>query len=164
MAKSIAGKVISIEFDLDVEKQAGGKYKAWSLTYRDDAGKTAAFTKPMAGLKFQPALKGALQDLKPGDDFVAQMEKNKSDFWEITSISKGGALPVSANGASGQTQAYRTDRMARSESDAERQTSIIRQSSLKAAVDLYKGSDNSIEDVLKTAAEFEAWVTRKDEE
>jgi hypothetical protein len=167
LAKNLGGKVIMMEFDVDVKKQDGsGSYKAWSLTYRDSDGKTDTIIKPMQGLKFQPALKAALQDLKPGEDFVAEMEKNKNNYFEVTSISKGSALPVQSGGNT--QEKYRTDRTAKYEADTDRQTSIVRQSSLKAAVDFVAkhahAEDCDATTVLTIAEQFEAWVNRKDAE
>jgi hypothetical protein len=149
-----------MEFDVDVVKQDGkGSYKAWSLTYRDTDGKTDTIIKPMQGLKFQAALKNALQDLKPGEEFVAEMEKNKNGYFEVTTISKGGELPVQSNNGPVVQERYKSDKSANYDKV---QTSIVRQSSLKAAVDFVEASDNrgDIEAVLAAAEKFEAWVNR----
>jgi hypothetical protein len=163
LAKTISGKVVAVDFDIDVQKKAGGTYKGWSLTYRGPDGKTESFTKPMAGLKFQASLKGALQELKPGDEFVGQLEKNKDDYWELTSLSKGGNLPVQNN-----AEQYRSNRSASNDYSDPRQVSIVRQSSLKSAVDYYAAlpAEEQLGGmmVLDIAEKFEAWVNRKDAE
>jgi hypothetical protein len=170
--KTITGKILSIEIGVAVNKRDGGTYQGWRLVYRNSEGKTEEIAKPMAGLKYQPALGEALKKLAAGDEFTAEMEKNASNYWEVISVRKGSEMPSEAAGTTVQPAAkkeYKTDKSGNwetTEERAARQVMIVRQSSLGHSVALFTGCHKegdriTSKDVLKMAETFEAWVLRK---
>lgn len=98
-----------------------------------------------------------LSNAKKGDVFDVFMEKNNGGYWQWKEIHRQDGAPSSEGesvATSDKTSAYQ-------EQEARRQALIIRQSVLKAAVDLSiaRGEEED-EKVLETAEYFETWVTR----
>lgn len=158
--KTIVGKVVSVDIGISVKTKDGLKsYPAWRLRYTDSDDKIAEIVKPMGGLKNSPFLRKALESLAAGDEFVGEMEKNEGGFWELVSLSKGGEMPVKGNDAAPAAPSkLMTDRMA---AEDKRQISIVRQSCLKAAVEMAGyGEPHTREYVLDLAEAFENWVNR----
>jgi hypothetical protein len=160
--KTIIGKVIKVEIGVPVKKKDGGTYDAWRLTYNDSDGAVAQIAKPVGGLKFQPALKAALESLSPDDEFTVEMEKNDKGYLDVTSVRKGVDMPTPTTFT---RKDYKTDKSGNwetSEERAKRQVHITRQSSLDRAVQL-SGLRGKLDtkDVLKLAETFETWVLRE---
>lgn len=150
--KTIVGKVYEVEIGVPIKKRAGGTYEGWRLTYKTDDGEINKVEKAVTNFKYQPSLKAALESLAKGDDFTMELEKD-GDFWNVTSLAKGANIPTPTPKDASPSR-YKTDR---TESDAARQVSIVRQSSLKAAVDAI-GPGSSASKYIEMAKTFEDFV------
>jgi len=128
------GKVVSVGFDVEVKKNAGGTYPAWQLIYTVD-GKVESLQKHMKGLGFSPGLRESLASLVAGDDVTVQLEK-KGDFWEVEKITKGHSGTPSVAGSTATTKVAGSNYETKDERAA-RQRLIVRQSSLTAAINFY---------------------------
>lgn len=157
----VQGTVVSVELDVQVAKNGGGSYPGSRLAYRDSQGvmKEKSFHNNV--FKFNGALKTQLSNLNVGQSFNMEMEK-EGDFWNVKSI-----LPAE-NGAPnkqevGKTTPYTSPKSTYEtpEERAKRQVFIIRQSSIASAIAL-KGQKASVEEVLKVAKQFEAFVQGED--
>lgn len=157
--------VVSVEMDVEIQKQAGGSYKGARLTYRDASGaiKEKAFTQQ--ALKYNPQVKTTLSNLAAGDKAIMEMEKN-GDFWNVKTLTKDGSVSsVATNStpASGGNKASPTaspkSTYETPEERAKKQVYIVRQSSITAAL-TYLGDTKkmSINDVIAVAKQFEAYV------
>lgn len=128
------------------------KYSFIPLTYTDK-GKT--FTRKI--VSFSPVYE-AISAAVAGDTFEVDVKKNANGIYEWMSAVKvdaSAALPSA--GTTGKSGNWET-----TEERARRQVLIVRQSCLAQAVALANtrfGTD--MLDVLQTAAQFEAWVTRE---
>ncbi len=156
---NIVGKVIVIDMNATVKGQ-NGTYKGAEIVYKDEKGETK--TKPFHSnaLKFNAALKNGLENLSPGDEFTAVLEK-KDDFWNWTSISKGTTNAGVSKPATDNTSKPAPSTYATAEERAQTQKYIIRQSSITAALKLAElnGSKKvDIKNVLQNATIFEDWV------
>lgn len=149
-----SGKVVSVKFDVPTEKQAGGSYPAWQLILALSNGKIESIVKHMNSLKYNAGLRTSLEALVPGDDVNVHLEK-KGDFLEVTAVTKGSEVPVSTSDSKVKVAGsnYETK-----EERAARQRLIVRQSSLSSAIEVYKGADNSIDEILSIADKFTDWV------
>lgn len=158
--KTITGKILSIEIGVNVKKKDGGTYEAWRLRYTDADDKIQEIAKPIGGLKYQPQLKAALEALREGDEFTADMEKNDRGYLEVVSIRKGSEMPSDTGGAA--PKSYKTDKQYETAEERKaRQTYIVRQTSLDRSVDLVIHGKIDEKNVLKVAEKFENWVMRK---
>lgn len=163
---NIIGKVVKIEFNIDVEKRSGGSYKAWRLVYEDKAsGEVKTVAKPITGLRFNAALNNGLKDLKTDDEFTLEMVKD-GDFWNPKTVFKG-AVQTEAPKSTDSTQpAVKTNSGGGSNwpTSAERQATqvhIIRQNSVTNAVAYINAVGNkkaTEDDVIRVAARFEEFI------
>ena len=162
---NISGKVIQVAIDVDVKKKDGGTYKGWKLVYEQADGEVKTIQKHMNSLKYAAPLANGLKELKAGDTFTMEMEK-EGDFWNPKSIFKGEASPTvtgtrtqptgskPAVAATGSTYATKEER-------AQTQKYIVRQSSITSALKLLEVTGvkkATTNDVIKLAVEFEAFV------
>lgn len=158
----LIGKVVAINMNATVKGQ-NGTYKGAEIVYKDENGETK--TKPFHSnaLKFNAALKNGLENLSPGDDFVAVMEK-KDGYWNWVSVSKGTGNAVATQTSSNnavQTAKPAQNNFATAEERAKTQEYIVRQSSITAALKLLELHGNkkaTTRDVISLAQEFEAYV------
>ena len=158
---NVSGTVVLIKIDVDVEKNGGGSYKGWKLVYENDSGEVKTIQKHMNSLKYAAPLANGLKQLKVGDTFTMEMEK-EGDFWNPKSVYKGEATktqPVVSKAqitptSSGSTYATKEER-------AQTQKYIVRQSSITSALKLLEVTGvkkAAPSDVIKLAMEFEAFV------
>lgn len=163
--KTIVGKILSIEIDVNVMKaDNSGTYKGWRLSYQTPEGKVEQIAKPMAGLKYQPALKAQIDVLGAGDEITIEMEKSDKGYWEILSIRKGMDMPAEKQGASVPQKQYKTDKQYETAEERQnKQVYIVRQTCLDRAVELAIADKVKVDGLLKAAEKFEAWVMRKEE-
>ena len=151
-------KNVNVEIIAVMEKSAQGSngkpYSFLEVTYKEFfQGKPT--TKGYKALKFNTPEEvwDALSSAKNGDNLNITMEKNEKGYFQWLEVSeqteaqeKTPAMP--------KAQEYK-------EQEDRRQTMIVRQSSLKAAVD-YVIADGELttDTVLAVAEQFEAWVMR----
>ena len=161
----VLGVVIAVSLDTNVKKKDGGTYKGWELIYKSTDGETRTVAKPATSLTYNAALKKSLSDLKQGDEFTLEQEKNAAGFYDIKSIVKGiSEVSVQANvsqgSATSKPQAVsnyetRDERIAR-------QRLIVRQSSLANAIEVLTTAKVYDAAVIKNLAEdFTNWVFEK---
>ena len=162
---NISGKVIQVAIDVDVKKKDGGTYKGWKLVYEQSDGEVKTIQKHMNSLKYAAPLANGLKELKAGDTFTMEMEK-EGDFWNPKSIFKGEASPtvdkvpfersgvIKPTTTSNSTYATKEER-------AQTQKYIVRQSSITAALKLLELQGKKTVDqfaVIALAEQFESWV------
>lgn len=167
----IYGKTIDVEFDVAVPKKDGGSYEGTTITYKDQQGKiqSKAWAKKSLDHPSNAHLKAQLQTLIKGSDFIAEAVKNDAGFWNWVDIKLGTvpantapSVPAKSNSTYA-TPEERAERFAldkaRFEFEKEKQGLIIKQSTLSNAVAFIKGSsEESIESVIETAKQFEAYI------
>lgn len=163
-------KVVSIEHDATIAKNGGGSYKGTRIAYRDAEGSLKEKNIHSNALKFNPALKNQLAEIKAGDDITIEMVK-EGEFWNVKNVKKGFAAPVSngsnvagaSNGNGGAVQSPRST-YETAEERAKKQVYIVRQSSITQALTyfgLIKGIDDTFpttDEILGVASRFEAHV------
>lgn len=135
---------------VDNEKSPKG-YPVTSISYTGDDGKV----KGMKVMPFgdQKAIADAFKTAVKGDVFEVEFGKNDRDFWEFKSAHK-----VGGNAEVGSTSAKKDTWVP----DNERQTMIVRQSSIASAVQLLQGTkEANPAKVLEVAKQFEAYVLSK---
>lgn len=164
----VQGVVISVTLSTQAKKQAGGTYEAWELVYKTLEGEVRSLQKPVQGLKFNAALANSLKQLSAGDEFTATLEKNAGGFLDVKGIVKGlsveAAPPVAPAGKAQTTNAYQGRDYETAVERAARQVSIVRQSSLKAAVDTLTAGAKAtpkVEDILAVAEQYVSFVDNK---
>lgn len=161
------GKVVSVGFDVEVKKSAGGTYPAWQLIYTVD-GKVESLQKHMKGLGFSPGLRESLASLVAGDDVTVQLEK-KGDFWEVEKITKGHSGTPSVAGSTATTKVAGSNYETKDERAA-RQRLIVRQSSLTAALSFYSNfmpkskEGHHVNDIKELADDFTNFVFETNKE
>ena len=163
----VTGIVVSFEDNVQVARKDGGSYPGARLSYRDDTGALKEKGFHANTFKFNATLKTQLSNLKTGQPFVMNMEK-QGEFWNVKSI-----LPASGNTAPAAVQetgkatpfvspksTYETP-----EERAKKQIYIVRQSSINQALEytkLVSQTDKkltyNVESILNTAKQFEAHV------
>lgn len=160
---NITGTVVSIEFDVQIAKNGGGFYPGTRFAYRDSAGALKEQGFHNNALKFNPAIKNQLSELKTGDTFTMVKEK-EGEFWNVKGIYGEGGAPAQTPSA-GTTKAPLTPNASPKsnyetpEERAQRQVYIIRQSAVNYAVNagtLLKLK--SKEEILSLAKFFESYV------
>lgn len=162
----IQGTVVTVELGIEIPKLAGGVYQGSRLSYRDVAGalKEQCFTAQT--LKYSPAVKVALSNLAPGEQFTMVKEK-EGEYWNVKSIIAGAVIgeplspPKSTGASASKTFASPKSTYETPEERAKKQVYIVRQSSLSAAINLLAangGKKNSVEEVIQTAKQFESYV------
>lgn len=173
----INGKVVDVEFNVDVAKKDGGTYVGTTLTYKDGQGKVNAKSWVAKALDHAASakVKAALQTLSKGDNFVAEAVKNDAGFWNWVDLKKSVGTqqaPASTQQAAprstwqGETPEERAERRALDKEkfafEKEKQKLIIRQSSLSNAIAYMKDDralpDYSVEQAIAVAKQFEAYV------
>ena len=163
---NISGKVIQVAIDVDVKKKDGGTYKGWKLVYEQSDGEVKTIQKHMNSLKYAAPLANGLKELKAGDTFTMEMEK-EGDFWNPKSIFKGEAsptvdkVPFERSGVIKPTTTTTSNSTyATKEERAQTQKYIVRQSSITAALKLFelRKEKVSVEEIIDIAGCFEAWV------
>lgn len=142
-------------------KTGKGQYQTLQVSFKNEQGqvqgkKLMSFSNPTVFKDIQGYAKG---------DRVDVLTVKEGDYWQWKSIDKEGEAPPRAEapkstGGGGKVigSNYET-----AEERARRQVYIIRQSSLGTAVELL-GSGASVNDVVKTAKQFEAYVFSKEAE
>ena len=149
---------------------AGGRpYKKLEVLYRNDAGE--AQTKKLVSFK-NPTVFKTLAAAQPNQVYeVESVKDEQGKYWEWKSANlvsaqqaqPTGELPqVDKNGGAAKSAV----KLAFTETD--RQRLIVRQSSLKGAVDLASataevGKGFNLDVILQIAEKFEAWVCRNEE-
>jgi len=135
----------------------GRSYQSIEVTYKNDLGQTQS--KKLMSFS-NPTVFNHIKDLNKGDALNVTTEKDANGYWQWTGI--GGDNVVSetkqtapATGGRVTGSNYETK-----EERAARQILIVRQSSLSSAVELL-GAGKSVEDVIATAKQFEAYVFSK---
>jgi len=135
----------------------GRSYQSIEVTYKNDLGQTQS--KKLMSFS-NPTVFNHIKDLNKGESLNVTTEKDANGYWQWTGI--GGDNVVSetkqtapATGGRVTGSNYETK-----EERAARQILIVRQSSLSSAVELL-GAGKSVEDVIATAKQFEAYVFSK---
>lgn len=144
----------------DVQKK--DKYSVVELVYKNiDKDKTE--TKKLMSFSY-PVVYNALRQSSKGDKFDIKLVK-EGEYWQWTECVEAGSDPTPTPSSSGpEPKAYvKGSNYETSEERKERQTHIIRQSSLGHAVNTLKVDGKALEKdaVLALAADYEQWVTRK---
>lgn len=165
----ISGTAITVSLETDVAKNGGGSYKGWEVVYKTPDGKVQTLAKPIQGLRFNAELKKQLEDLRPGDFFTSDQEKNAAGYLDVKNIIKGGDGSVSAPSAPRDSSpakggnSYQASTYPSKDEREVTQNHIIRQSSLAQAVATLAIGGKAIKpaDVLAVAEEYVAWVKFK---
>lgn len=162
----IQGVVISYNANTKVQKRGGGTYDAWELVYRSEGNEVKTVAKPVGGLRFNPVLADGLAALKPGDGFTLYQEKN-GQYWEPKTVEKGIKQTQEVAGPSdGNRSEVRGGKVTGSnyetpEERAKKQVVIVRQFSINASIEAFKGAnalDGDLEKILDLAKKFEDHV------
>ena len=147
---------IQIEI-IDVSVQVQGKYKKMSVAHKIFfGGQAKTDSKALVDFATPPDVWNKLESAQKGDRFVIEREKDKKEgkYWEWLSIARDdGEEPVSQ----APVKSNFSDR------EDSRQKHIIRQSCLKAAVDLGIANNIGSDGILDIAKKFEEWVNRETE-
>lgn len=161
---NITGTVVSIEFDVQIAKNGGGSYPGARFAYRDSAGALKEQGFHNNALKFNPAIKNQLSELKTGDIFTMVKEK-EGEFWNVKGIYAGEGSAPAQTPSAGTTKAPLTPNASPKsnyetpEERAQKQVYIIRQSAVNYAVNagtLLKLKTK--EEILSLAKFFESYV------
>jgi len=135
----------------------GRSYQSIEVTYKNDLGQTQS--KKLMSFS-NPTVFNHIKDLNKGESLNVTTEKDANGYWQWTGI--GGdnvvsetkqATPATGGRVTGSNYETKEERAAR-------QILIVRQSSLSSAVELL-GAGKSVEDVIATAKQFEAYVFSK---
>lgn len=164
---NVTCKIMEVAFDATIAKNGGGSYKGCRLAYRDADGALKEKGIHANALKYNPNLKKQLEAVKAGDDVTMVMEK-EGEFWNLKEVLKGTVEPVpsAASGNAGARNGSTANVSPKStyetpEERAKKQVYIVRQSSIAQALtymQLVKGKEVSVGDVLAVASQFEAHV------
>jgi len=139
----------------------GRSYQEIEITYKTENGQVA--NKKLMSFS-NPSVFNHIKGLAKGEVVNVTTVKNAKGFWDWTGIGNEGDAPVATQSKPATAQAggrvtgsnYETK-----EERAARQIFIIRQSSLSTAVELL-GQGKSVDEVIATAKQFEAYVFSKD--
>ena len=170
----IQGKVIEVEFDVEVPKNGGGTYLGTTLTYKDSQGKVnnKSWVKKVLDHPANGHVKAALQTLNAGAFFEAEAVKNDAGFWNWTQLKivdgtrqVPTSTPQATTRSTFETPEERAERRSLDKEkfafEKEKQKLIIRQSSLSNSIN-FSVAGASVEDVIAVAKEFEAYVLSND--
>lgn len=161
---NIIGTVVDIQHDQTIQKVNGGTYQGSRFTYRDQNGAIKEQNFTVQSLKFNPAIKNSLNQLKTGEIFTMVKEK-EGEFWNVKGIYAGEGSAPSQTPSAGTTKAPLTPNASPKsnyetpEERAQRQVYIIRQSAVNYAVNagsLLKLKNK--EEILSLAKFFESYV------
>jgi hypothetical protein len=139
----------------------GRSYQEIEITYKTENGQVA--NKKLMSFS-NPSVFNHIKGLAKGEVVNVTTVKNAKGFWDWTGIGNEGDASVATQSKPATAQAggrvtgsnYETK-----EERAARQVFIIRQSSLSTAVELL-GQGKSVDEVIATAKQFEAYVFSKD--
>lgn len=139
----------------------GRSYQEIEVTYKNEQGQVG--NKKLISFS-NPSVFNHIKDLTKGDEINVVTSKDSAGYWQWTGIGGEGSEPSISVQAKPTAQAggrvtgsnYETK-----EERAARQVFIIRQSSLSTAVELL-GQGKSVDEVIATAKQFEAYVFSKD--
>jgi hypothetical protein len=139
----------------------GRSYQEIEITYKTENGQVS--NKKLMSFS-NPSVFNHIKGLSKGEVVNVTTVKNAKGFWDWTGIGNEGDAPVATQSKPATAQAggrvtgsnYETK-----EERAARQVFIIRQSSLSTAVELL-GQGKSVDEVIATAKQFEAYVFSKD--
>lgn len=150
-------KLIAVE----VNAVPGKKYRQIDVSYKSDKGETKG--KKLMDFSVKKGLNYLLEG-KAGDALEVTAVKN-GEYWNWEAIAPASAESAAAPAASGGGKGYVAPARDFETKDerAARQVMIVRQSSISSAVSLLKTEKNipSVEEVLKVAQAFEAFVMGK---
>jgi len=138
----------------------GRSYQEIDVTYKTENGQVS--NKKIMSFS-NPSVFNHLKDLTKGEVVHVTTVKNAKGYWDWTGIGNEEDAPAPTQSKPATAQAggrvtgsnYETK-----EERAARQILIVRQSSLSSAVELL-GAGKSVEDVIATAKQFEAYVFAK---
>lgn len=157
---NINAEVITIQNGSTFKKTDGGTYKGTLLVYRDiDKDKIEEAKLHENVLKFNKSIAKSLSESKAGDSITIIKEKNTQGYWNITDIQMSGkVVPIFKEGNPNSNKPNYMN-------DSDRQLLIVKQSSLKAAVDYHTGmgTNEDSDVVLALADKFVKWVFSKEE-
>lgn len=140
------------------ESKNGRKWRVFDLSYKNTE------TGEVAGKSFRSfsPLYENLRKLSIGEKVQIHAEKNDSGFWEWVSIGEEDTPTKQPQRKQWKGVPVQSDRYESPEERKWRQTLIVRQSSVGAAVELLKTEKSApaVKDVLAAAAEIENWVMR----
>ena len=163
----VSGTVVSVEHNIQIQKNGGGEYPGSRLTYRDGAGAIKEKSLHANVLKFNPALKVQLNALSAGQAFDMEQIK-EGEFLNVKSIVPS-STTTNEGKHSGTVQEAKTapipspkSTYATSEERAKTQIYIVRQSSISNAIALSPKA--SVETILALAKQFEAYVFNNETE
>jgi hypothetical protein len=159
----VIGTVVSFEDGVQVPKNGGGFYPGARFAYRDDTGalKEKGFHQNV--FKFNSGLKTQLLNLKAGEQFVMNMEK-EGEFWNVKSVlpaEKATMVQSATPTVDGKTNPYVSPKSnyETPEERAKKQVYIVRQSSITAALTFATGKKiSTVKEILDIAKQFEAHV------
>jgi hypothetical protein len=148
---------------LNVAVESKGKYRVAKVDFKNvESGKVDG--KQLMSFVFKDVFT-AFSEAKQGDVFDVKPVKNDKGYWDWTEATPAGKNTGSTGQAKseGFAQAVRSGRdFETSEERAKKQVYIVRQSSITAAIELNRlnGAQRpvTVEDVVNTAKEFEAYV------
>lgn len=154
----IYGTIVTIEKDVDIQKQSGGSYPGTRIIYKDNKGNIKSKTFHEKALKYNRTLSDQIDSLVDGDSFIMEQEKN-GDFWNVTSIQKDtkqmSKQKVTNNNTASDQKNYDNS------SWDNKQNLIIRQNVLGNSIKYYseiKKEDVSLEQIFITAKLMEQYV------
>lgn len=162
----INAEVISIQPGSTFKKTGGGVYKGTLLIYRDmDEDKIHELKLHDNTIKFNKSIASALETAQSGSKVVLTKEKNEQGYWNVTEIKVGNVVPIfnSSEQSSSSSNNSTNNKNTFYNQDADRQLLIVKQSSLKAAVDYGSSINLNYEEILKVAEKFTKWVFSKEE-
>lgn len=178
----VQGKVIEVEWDVNIEKNGGGTYVGTKLAFKDAKGKIEekAWAQKSLNHPANSHVKAVLQTLNPGCFFEAEAVKNDAGYWNWTQLKTIDNMGTAAQATTGtqqvgtrstyETPEERAERRALDKEkfafEKEKQKLIIRQSSLSNAISYMQNEkavpEYSVEDVIAVAKQFEAFVISQD--
>lgn len=152
-------KVVALE--VVTVPTAKGSYQTIDLTYRNVTFENKVETKKIMSFNHKDVF-NTLKSAQAGDVYTVSRAKNDKGYWDWTAIAAGDAAPAatSASGGSGVTTTPAKSSFETAEERAKKQVYIVRQSSITAAIAVLKTDKKNptVEEVINTAKEFEAYV------
>ena len=139
--------VIDIEFDTVAQKSGKGTYQKATVTYRDLKQGGKVNSKQLFDFSAKD-IWNTLKIAEKGDTFLVTMEKNDRGYWDWLAMEKAVEKPQQAAAALRGNTGYDPDN---------RQLMIVRQSSLKAAIDLL-GQGTAVDEVIELSERFIRYV------
>lgn len=137
----------------------GRSYQSIEVTYKNDQGQVA--NKKLMSFS-NPTVFNHIKGLTKGDQINVQTTKDANGYWQWTGIGGDNAVAETKQTAPAQSGGRVTgSNYETKEERAQRQVYIIRQSSISSAVELL-GTGASVDNVIATAKEFEAYVFSKE--